>query len=187
MEREPQHQEVQVQVQSPEDSTQLQAILTQLERDLFQSPTEQSMSQPPPHPTLQQVTISTPPISQLDSQEQLHSVHLLTPAPRVDSLNSTLAQRMPQSEEEDVHQRSQLSPKETSQLWGRGGGGEREGKGEGEGTWTGWLTKESTIRSPSPRPAPAAAAVAQLGEKLEQEEERIEAAIASAAADPTLE
>ena len=68
--------------------------------------------------------------------------------------------------------------------------GERngKGKGEGEGPWTGWLTKESTIRSPSASPA-TAAAIAHLGEKLEQEEyeERIEAAIACAAADPNLE
>ena len=50
--------------------------------------------------------------------------------------------------------------------------GERNGKvkGEGEGAWTGWLTKDSTIRSPSPSPV-TAAAIAHLGEKLEQEEE----------------
>ncbi len=64
------------------------------------------------------------------------------------------------------------------------GEGERKGDREGDGTWMGWLTQESAILSASSRPAPA---VAYAAEKLEQEEEeRIEAVLASTAAEQTL-
>ena len=107
--------------------------------------------------------------------------------------NSTSTSGLPQirSGPKNVTKRVRGRPAKEATLTKRNkpivGEGERKVNGEGEGdeTWMRWLTKETTTLSPSIRPAPS---VAYAAEKLELEEEvRIEASIASAAADPNLE